>query len=147
MCSPRWNGVLFFSKLKSAQNFNEQEKHQTHSGAKRCANRSGVLYLLWNKRIPFFIDMLVIVFYRGPVLINQKVAAISIGIDKEIENALLTKSGIYSPRHPYSCINVRMCVYVCVRVRAQRQLVFYSTLYVIRTFHLSILRPRNAWLQ
>lgn len=52
-----------------------------------------------NKRVPFFIDTLVIVFYREAVPINQEVAAISIGFDKEIENALLTKSGIHLGIH------------------------------------------------
>lgn len=110
MCSPlKWSSILF--KIEERTKL-QTRIYQTHSAfsAKRCANRE--CYLLWNKRIPFFIDMLVIVFYRGLVLINQKVAAISIGFDKEIENALLTKSGIHSPRHPYSYINVLMCMCV-----------------------------------
>lgn len=53
-----------------------------------------------NKRVPFFIDMLVIVFYREVVSINQEMAAISIGFDKEIERCLAhMKSGIHVGIH------------------------------------------------
>lgn len=92
--------------------------------------------------------MLVIVFYREAVPINQEVATILIGFDKEIENALLA-------RNLDSLLE--SCVCVCVYVyhayqregegeeeRKRAQLVFYSTLYMIRTFHLATLRPRNA---
>jgi hypothetical protein len=72
--------------------------------------------------------MLVIVFYRVAVPINQEVAAISIGFDKEIEDALLEIWYLVF-RHPYSCVRVCVCVYVDVTYMCRATRILFNVIY------------------
>lgn len=88
------NGILFFARLRNRMS---NRANQIFTSGTLNARTSSTVRR--NKRVPFFIDMLVIVFYRETVSINQKVTVISVGFDKEIENALHTKSNIYLGIH------------------------------------------------